>query len=69
MQNVAVENLSLDSSRVYEWRLIQPTGTPPKKRYYHTACFHRDRNVMYIFGGDHPGYKNDLFGKLGDVLL
>lgn len=40
-----------------KWRLLQPSGSPPKPRWNHAATISHERGVMFVFGG--AGYVVD----------
>ena len=51
--------LSLDGPPT--WTALQPGGTPPPGRDRHVAVLDVARDRMLVFGGESPGYSNDLW--------
>ena len=45
-----------------EWTALEPTGTPPRARAFHTAIYDPVRDRMVVFGGD-----DDSIGACNDV--
>ena len=44
-----------------EWTQLTPTGTPPLRRYDHSAIYDLVRDRMVVFGGYGGGYFNDVW--------
>ena len=43
------------------WSLLSPSGTPPPARSNHQAVYDAAANEMIVFGGETPGFVNDVW--------